>query len=109
MAASALRAERLRRIKALKRQGLSSPQIARELGIAPSTVRDYLNDPYRQKARRRQRRWAVEGVSMPAGGTEISAVKGKTKKWHPHEGKGRIHNQARGRQMRAVIGYYAGG
>ncbi len=108
MAASALRVKRIRRIAALRSQGLSSSQIGKRLDLAPSTVRDYERDPFRTKARRRQRRYAVEGVSMPAGGTEIASVKGSWKKGGPHEGKGRVHNQARGRQMRAVIGYYAG-
>lgn len=107
MALSKARQVRIRRVHALRAQGLSSPQIGTRLGIAPSTVRDYINDPYRQRARKRQRRWAVDGVSMPAGGTEITSVKGKWRSGGPHQGEGVAHNRARGRQMQAVIGHYA--
>jgi hypothetical protein len=80
--------------------------VCRELGIAPSTVRDYLNDPFRAKARKRQRTYAVDGVTMPAGGTPIKAVT-PSAKFTPHKGKGVAHNLARGRQMRAIIGWGA--
>ena len=101
---SATRRARLKRIRAYKAKGLTSPQIAKKMGIAPSTVRDYLNDPYRTKARRRQLAYAVEGVHMPAGGTPITSVK-PSAKFHPHQGRGVSHNLARGRQMRAIIGW----
>jgi hypothetical protein len=104
VASSDLRRRRVRRIAGLRAQGLNSPQIGKRLGIAPSTVRDYERDPFRQKARRRQKRWAVEGVSMPAGGTPIAGVKGRWAKGAPHKGVGKAHNLARGRQLRAVIG-----
>ena len=102
--ASPLRVRRIRRIAALRSQGLSSTQIGKRLRLAPSTVRDYERDPFRAKARRRQKRWAVEGVSMPAGGTPIAGVKGTWKKGAPHKGVGRHHNIVRGQQMRAIIG-----
>ena len=104
---SPLRVRRIRRIAALRSQGLSSTQIGKRLRLAPSTVRDYERDPFRAKARRRQKRWAVEGVSMPAGGTPVAGVKGQWKSGGPHKGVGVAHNKARGRQMRAIIGSYA--
>ena len=109
MAISALRAARIRKIAALRSQGLSSPQIGKRLKLAPSTVRDYERDPYRNRARARQRTLGVSGVSMPAGGTPILAVKPGTKKWHPHKGVGVKHNAIRGVQLRAVIGSRARG
>jgi hypothetical protein len=103
---SPTRRARLARIRALKAKGRTSTQIGRELDLAPSTVRDYLNDPYRQKARKRQRTYGVEGVTMPSGGTEITEVR-PSAKFTPHKGKGREHNLARGRQVRAIIGWAA--
>lgn len=99
--ASALRKRRVRRVAALRAQGLTSAQIGKRLGLAPSTVRDYWNDPLRRRARARQARWAVTGV---AG---ITSVKKEWRKGAPHPGKGAPHAAARGRQMRAVIGSYA--
>jgi hypothetical protein len=99
--------KRIRRIASLRSQGLSSPQIGKRLGIAPSTVRDYERDPFRKKARRRQLRYGVEGVSMPAGGTPIESVKAHWKSGAPAKGKGVAANLKRGRQMRAVIGSYS--
>jgi transcriptional regulator with XRE-family HTH domain len=95
----------VRRVQALKAKGLTSPQIGKKLGIAPSTVRDYLNDPDRSKARRRQLTYAVEPAIQLNGG-EVTAIH-KTAKFTPHKGKGRGHNAARSRQMQAVIGWGA--
>lgn len=100
------RAARLAAIKRLKAKGRTSSQIGRELGLAPSTVRDYLNDPDRARARKRQLRYAVEGVTMPAGGTEVTHVTASAK-FTPHKGKGRSHNLARGRQYQAIVGWGA--
>ena len=104
---SPTRRARLKRIRALKAEGKSSAQIGREMGLAPSTVRDYLNDPLRAKARRRQLAYAVEGVHMPAGGTPITQVR-PSAKFTPHKGRGVSHNLARGRQVRAIIGWGKG-
>ena len=104
---SAERKRRIRRIHGLRSQGLTSPQIAHRLGLAPSTVRDYINDPFRQRARKRQRRWGVVGVTMPAGGTPIDYVKGTWKRGAPHEGVSLRDAEIRGRQLRAVIGSQA--
>lgn len=101
---SALRAARLRRIRALKKRGWTSARIGRELDLAPSTVRDYLNDPTRAKARIRQSRYSVVGVSMPADGTPIRSVKARWKRGGPHQGEGMAHAETRGRQLRAIIG-----
>lgn len=108
MAATALRKRRVRRIASLRSQGLSSSQIGKRLNLAPSTIRDYERDPFRDKARKRQRRYAVEGVTNPSGEYEVKTMKGTWKSGGPHEGKGRVHNKTRGRQMRALIGYYQG-
>ncbi len=103
--ASALRAARLKRIRALKAQGRSSAQIGSELGIAPSTVRDYLTDPNRERARKRQLSYAVDpGVSLNGG--EVTALH-PSAQFTPHKGKGRVHNAARNRQARAIIGWGA--
>lgn len=107
MAVSAIRRARIVKVQALKKHGFSSPEIGKRLNLAPSTVRDYLNDPYRGKARKRQRKFPVVGVSMPAGGTEISAVKTRWKSGAPAQPEGPAGAAKRGRQMRAVIGYYA--
>ena len=106
MSVSETRRERLRAIRAAKKRGLTSKQIGAEIGIAPSTVRDYLNDPGREKARIRQRRYSVVGISMPAGGTPIRDVKARWKRGGPHRGEGMEAARIRGRQMRAVTGYY---
>lgn len=106
-AVTAFRLRRIRRIAGLRSQGLSSRQIGHRLGLAPSTVRDYVNDPFRQRARKRQRRWGVVGVSMPAGGTPIDYVKGHWKSGAPHKGASLHDAEVRGRQLRAVIGSYA--
>lgn len=104
---SPTRRARLTRIRELKAQGKTSAEIGEEMGLAPSTVRDYINDPFRAKARHRQLEYAVEGVHMPAGGTPITSVR-PTAKFTPHKGKGVSHNLARGRQMRAIIGWGKG-
>lgn len=104
---TALRLRRIRRIAGLRAQGLSSSQIGKRLDLAPSTVRDYINDPFRQRARKRQRRWGVVGVTMPAGGTPIDYVKGSWKRGAPHEGVSLRDAEIRGRQLRAVIGSQA--
>ncbi len=96
---------RIRRIAALRAQGLSSPQIGKRLGIAPSTVRDYENDPYRQKARRRQLSYAVEPALRLNGG-EVTAIHA-TAKFTPHKGRGKTHNATRRRQAQALIGWGA--
>lgn len=106
-AVSVLRLRRIRRIAGLRAQGYSSSQIGHRLGLAPSTVRDYVNDPFRQRARKRQRRWGVVGVTMPAGGTPIDYVKGHWKKGAPHKGTSLHDAEIRGRQLRAVIGSQA--
>lgn len=106
MAASSLRAARLAQIRALKAKGYKSPQIARELGLAPSTVRDYLNDPERAKARKRQLTYAVEpGIALNGG--EVTALR-PSAKFTPHKGRGKVHNAARNRQARAIIGWGKG-
>jgi predicted transcriptional regulator len=99
------RAARLAKIRALKAKGLTSPQIGKELGLAPSTVRDYLNDPERSSARKRQLRYAVE-PGLPLNGGEIVALH-PSAKFTPHKGKGRVHNAARRRQAQAIIGWGA--
>ena len=102
-----LRKRRIVRVQALKAQGLSSVEIGRRLKLAPSTVRDYINDPLRLRARHRQRHYPVRGVHMPAGGTPIAAVKSHWKSGGPAGEPGLAGAAIRGRQMRAVIGYYA--
>jgi hypothetical protein len=104
---SVLRKRRIARVQALKSQGLSSAEIGRRLKLAPSTVRDYSNDPLRKRARHRQRKYPVRGVHMPAGGTAIEAVKANWKRGGPAGEPGLADATLRGRQMRAVIGYYA--
>ena len=107
MAVSATRQRRIRRVQALRSQGLSSSEIGRRLNLAPSTVRDYWGDPLRKKARVRQRRYGVSpAIHMPRG--VITSVKAPTKRWHP-AGKPNTEAgaKARNRQMRAVIGSYA--
>lgn len=94
--ASATRRARLKAIRALKAKGRSSAEIGRELNLAPSTVRDYLNDPFRAKARRRQRRYGVTGIKT------VSEMHPPWKRSAPSE-KGASY---RGRQMRALTGYY---
>lgn len=105
MAISAVRAARLKKIQALKAKGLKSPAIAKRLNLSPSTVRDYINDPYRAKARRRQLTLAVEPAIALNGG-EVTAIR-QTAKFTPHKGKGRAHNAARSRQYQAVVGWGA--
>ena len=107
MTVSSKRSERVRIVRDMTSRGASSRVIGRRLGIAPSTVREYRRDPFRELARARQRRWGVTGVHMPAGGPPIRAVKGRTGKWHPHEGDSQGDAAIRGVQMRAVIGSYA--
>lgn len=103
--ASPLRAKRLTEIRRLKASGRSSAQIGRELGLAPSTVRDYLTDPNRERARKRQLTYAVEpGVNLNGG--EVTALR-PSAKFTPHKGKGKGHNAARNRQARALIGWGA--
>ncbi len=101
------RSERVRIVREMTRRGSTSRVIGKRLGIAESTVREYRRDPFRELARARQRRWGVTGVHMPAGGPPIRAVKGRTGKWHPHTGDSQLDAAIRGRQMRAVIGFYA--
>ena len=96
MAASALRQARVRDVLRLRKQGLSSTEIGKKLGLKPSTVRDYWNDPNRTKARIRQRKWGVTGIKTA---TEM----------HPPWKKSRpstLGASSRGRQMRALTGYY---
>ena len=94
-------------VKRRTRQGATSKQIGQELGLAPSTVRDYRTDPYRDRARRRQRRYGVS-PAVNLGGGLVTSVKGPTSKWHP---AGNPETEAgaakRNRQIRAVIGSYA--
>lgn len=94
---SALRKARVRDVLRLTRQGKSSSEIAKQLGIAPSTVRDYRNDPYRTKARVRQRVYGVTGIKT------VTEMHPPWKKSAPSK-LGASH---RGRQMRALTGYYA--
>ncbi len=103
--ASALRIARIAEIGRLKSQGLSSAQIGKRLGLAPSTVRDYLTDPNRDRARRRQLSYAVD-PSVSLNGGEITALHA-SKKFTPHKGRGKGHNAARNRQVRAIIGWGA--
>jgi IS30 family transposase len=106
MAASTVtRAARIKQIRALQAKGLKSPQIAKRLGIAPSTVRGYVSDPDRAKARRRQLSYAVEPAIALNGG-EVTEIR-KTRKFTPHKGKGRAHNAARSRQYQAIVGWGA--
>lgn len=97
MTPSTLRKARIRDVARLRRQGLSSTQIGERLGLKPSTVRDYWNDPYREKARRRQRKYGVTGIKT------VTEMHPPWKKSRPSE-KGASF---RGRQMRALTGYYA--
>lgn len=110
MALSTTRQARIQRVHGLKSQGLSSKQIGERLDLAPSTVRDYLNDPLRRKARRRQLKWGIGGVHMPEGGTEI--LRYKKTRWKnsqkPAGPPGPAGEAKRERQMRAMIGYYRG-
>ena len=98
---------RLGAIRRLHDRGLSSREIGRQLDLAPSTVRDYLNDPYREKARLRQSFHSVRGVTMPAGATPITKVKARWARGGPVKGRGALAADARGVQLRAVIGSYA--
>lgn len=100
---STLRAERLRKIRRLKAQGKSSSAIGREIGIAPSTVRDYLSDPNRERARKRQLSYAVDPAVNLNGG-QVTALH-PSAKFTPHKGRGKVHNAARSRQARALIGW----
>ena len=100
------RASRVGIVRELTRRGYSSREIGERLGIAPSTVRDYRTDPERASARIRQRKLAVVGVDMPEGGTPIAGVKPRWKRGAPHRGEGMFHARVRGRQMRAIIGWY---
>ena len=94
---SALRKARVADVLRLRRQGKSSSQIAKELGLAPSTVRDYWGDPYRSKARIRQRKWGVTGIKT------VTEMHPPWKKSAPST----LGASMRGRQMRALTGYYA--
>lgn len=101
---------RLARIEAVTKmvtEGFSTREIAELLHIAPTTVRDYRNDPERKKARKRQRKYPVTGISIPAGGTPVAAVKSRWKSGGPAGDPGLAGAAIRGRQMRAVTGYYA--
>lgn len=60
------RAQRLEQIRELKARGLTSRQIAAEVGVAVNTVRDYLSDPTGAKARARKASYA--GVCIECGG-----------------------------------------
>ena len=105
--ASNFRLERLRTITELKRAGLSSSQIGKQVGLAPSTVRDYLNDPHRSKARIRQTRklYVLDGPTL--GGTEVVQVKRRWKSGAPAKGHSIEAMEKRGRQLRAVVGWAA--
>lgn len=106
MASSALRRERLRSIRQLKQAGLSSTEIGRELGLAPSTVRDYLNDPTRSKARIRQRARLFVLGGPTLGGTQVTDVSRKWRRGGPAKGASPTAAEKRGRQLRAIVGYY---
>ena len=103
MAAKATRQARVRKIAALRSQGLSSPEIGRRIGIAPSTVREYERDPTGAKRRARQLRYAVDPPVALNGG-EVVGLR-PSSKFTPHKGKGLTHNAARNRQVRAIIGW----
>ena len=105
--ASNFRLERLRTITELKKAGLSSSQIGKQVGLAPSTVRDYLNDPKRAKARIRQARklYVLDGPTL--GGTEVTRVRRRWKSGGPAKGNSIAAMEARGRQLRAVVGWAA--
>lgn len=103
-----LRRRRIAEARKLKKQGLTSAQIGAQMGLAPTTVRDYLNDPQRRKARKRQSRYSVVGVSMPAGGTPIESVRAKWERGAPAKGVGMGAARKRGRQLRAIIGSRVG-
>ena len=99
------RVELARRYKA---QGLTSRAISERMGIAPSTVRDYLTDPYRRRARSRQRQLGVTGVTNPSGVYPVTNLKASGwKKGGPHRGAGATGAYVRGVQVRALIGYYS--
>jgi hypothetical protein len=109
MAGTAKRRERLAIIRRYKRQGLTSQEIGQRTGIAPSTVRDYLTDPRRERARSRQRQLGVTGVTNPSGVYPVTKLKASGwKRGGPHRGRGAENAATRGRQVRALIGYYAG-
>ena len=95
-APSALRKARVRDVLRLRKQGLSSTEIGKRLGIKPSTVRDYWNDPYRENARIRQRKYGVIGIKT------VTEMHPPWKRSAPASTA-----SARGRQMRALTGYYA--
>jgi len=69
------------------RPAMRTAEIARRLGVAPSTVRDYLSDPDGQQARARRQTRAGGGVqpvraqdrraSRPARVLALSAVRGR--------------------------------
>ena len=102
------RQTRIELVRELKRKGYSSREIGERVGVAPSTVRDYLLDPGRVKARRRQRELGVSGVTNPSGVYPVTGMKSRWKKGGPHRGKGETNAYVRGIQMRALIGYYSG-
>lgn len=104
---SNFRLERLRTITELKKAGMSSSQIGRQVGLAPSTVRDYLNDPNRAKARTRQsaKLYVLDGPTL--GGTEVTQVKRRWKSGGPAKGNSIAAFEKRGRQLRAVVGWAA--
>lgn len=97
-ALSALRRHRLHRCHGLRAQGLTSAAVGRRLGIAPTTVRDYWNDPLRVKARARQAQLGVAG-----GGT----VAKKWRRGGPHQGTGARHARVRAVQLGIIRGHYA--
>lgn len=60
------RARRLEQIRALRARGLTYKEIAAELGVKPTTVRNTLYDPDGSKARARKASYA--GVCVECGG-----------------------------------------
>lgn len=105
--ASNFRLERLRTIQELHKAGLSSPQIGREVGLAPSTVRDYLNDPTRVKARVRQRSRLLVLDGPTLGGTEVTTTRRRWKNNAQAKGHSIASAEKRGKQLRAVVGWAA--
>lgn len=103
---SELREQRVKLVQELTAQGMSSTLIARQLGIASSTVRDYRSDPDRGLARARQAQLGVEGIAIQ--GTPVERVKRRWELGGPHKGRGSVHAAVRGKQLRAIVGYYAG-
>lgn len=98
---SATRRRRLHRVHALQAQSLTSRQVGQRLRLAPSTVRDYWNDPLRAKARARQAQLGVAGVEG------VRTVAPVWKRGGPHRGRGAVHARIRARQLAAVRGRYA--